>query len=75
MLGLIIVVTLALGLVTPPYGLCLLLSASINKMKIEDAFKGTLPYLISSLIILLLMVVFPDIWLAIPKTLFPALFN
>ena len=75
MLGLIIVVTLALGLVTPPYGLCLLLSASINKMRIEDAFKGTLPYLISSLVILLLMVVFPDVWIAIPTVLFPALFN
>ncbi|MBR1713372.1 MAG: TRAP transporter large permease [Treponema sp.] len=75
MLGLIIVVTLALGLVTPPYGLCLLLSASINKMRIEDAFKGTLPYLISSLVILLLMVVFPDMWIAIPTVLFPALFN
>lgn len=42
-LGLIIVVTLALGLVTPPYGLCLLIASSISGITIEDAFKGTLP--------------------------------
>ena len=34
-LGLIIVVTLALGLVTPPYGLCLLLASSISGTTIE----------------------------------------
>lgn len=74
LLGLIIIVTLSLGLITPPYGLCLLLAASINKMRIEDAFKGTLPYFLSSLVVLMFMVVFPDIWIAIPKFVFPKLF-
>ncbi len=73
-LGLIIVVTLALGLVTPPYGLCLLLASSISGITIEDAFKGTLPYFLSSLVVLLLMILFPDLWLAIPATIFPGLF-
>lgn len=74
MLGLIVVVTLALGLVTPPYGLCLLIASSISKISIEDAFKGTMPYFLTSLAILALLVVFQDVWLAIPSTLFPALF-
>ena len=73
-LGLIIIVTLALGLVTPPYGLCLLLASSISGTTIEEGFKGTLPYFISSLVVLLLLILFPDLWLAIPKALFPALF-
>ncbi|MBQ7576641.1 MAG: TRAP transporter large permease [Synergistaceae bacterium] len=73
-LGLIIIVTLALGLVTPPYGLCLLLASSISGTTIEEGFKGTLPYFISSLVVLLLLIIFPDFWLAIPKALFPALF-
>ena len=73
-LGLIIIVTLALGLVTPPYGLCLLLASSISGTTIEEGFKGPLPYFISSLIVLALLVIFPDFWLAIPKALFPALF-
>lgn len=73
-LGLIIVVTLALGLVTPPYGLCLLIASSISGITIEDAFKGTLPYFLSSLVVLALLVLFPDLWLSIPATLFPGLF-
>lgn len=73
-LGLIVVVTLALGLVTPPYGLCLLLASSISGTTIEDAFKGTLPYFLSSLFILLLLILFPNFWLSIPSAVFPALF-
>ena len=73
-LGLIIIVTLALGLVTPPYGLCLLLACSISGTTIEDGFKGTLPYFLSSVVVLILLVIFPEFWLAIPKAVFPALF-
>ena len=73
-LGLIVVVTLALGLVTPPYGLCLLLAGSISGISIEDSFKGVLPYFLSSLAVLVLMMVFSDVFLAIPTALFPNLF-
>lgn len=73
-LGLIIVVTLALGLVTPPYGLCLLLASSISGTTIEEGFKGTMPYFLSSLCVLLLLILLPGLWLAIPQAIFPALF-
>lgn len=74
-LGLIVVVTLALGLVTPPYGLCLLLASSISGITIEDAFKGTLPYFLSSLVVLFLLILFPNFWLSLPAAVFPALFG
>nr|WP_243109018.1 TRAP transporter large permease subunit [Clostridium sp. OM04-12AA] len=61
-------------MVTPPYGLCLLIASSISGITIEDAFKGTLPYFLSSIAVLLLLVIFPNFWLAIPATLFPGLF-
>lgn len=73
-LGLIIIVTLALGLVTPPYGLCLLIASDISGITIEDAFKGALPYFLSSCAVLALLVLFPMVWLAIPATIFPGLF-
>ena len=73
-LGLIIIVTLALGLVTPPYGLCLLLACNISGTTIEEGFKGALPYFLSSLAVLFLLILFPNFWLAIPKAIFPALF-
>jgi tripartite ATP-independent transporter DctM subunit len=74
MLGLIVCITLSLGLVTPPYGLCLLLAASISGISIERAFRGVLPYLLVSLVVLLILVAFPGFFLLIPKTLFPALY-
>ena len=73
-LGLIVIVTLALGLVTPPYGLCLLLASSISGISIEEGFRGALPYFLSSLVVLLLLLLFPDFWLMIPATVFPAMF-
>jgi tripartite ATP-independent transporter DctM subunit len=73
-LGLIIVIDLAMGLVTPPYGLCLLLAASISGITIERAFKGVLPYLLVSMGVLIILVCFPNFFLAIPTKLFPRLF-
>jgi tripartite ATP-independent transporter DctM subunit len=72
--GLICTITLAMGLVTPPYGLCLLLAASIANIPIERAFKGVLPYLLVSMGVLFIMVIFPDAFLAIPRWLFPQLY-
>jgi len=73
-LGLIVVVTLALGLVTPPYGLCLLIASSISGITIEKSFKGVLPYFLSSVAILALIVIFPQVFLNIPAFLFPKLY-
>lgn len=50
------------------------LAGTISGISIEDSFKGVLPYFLSSLAVLLLLVLFPDLWLAIPKALFPKLF-
>jgi tripartite ATP-independent transporter DctM subunit len=73
-LGLIVIITLALGLVTPPYGLCLLLAASISGITIEKAFRGVLPYLLISIAVLLILVVFPGFFLEVPKAVFPGLY-
>ena len=74
MLGLIIVITLALGLTTPPYGLCLLIASSIADLSVERSFKGVLPYFLVALGVLLILVLFPNVFIAIPKALFPAVF-
>ncbi|WP_188206779.1 TRAP transporter large permease [Alkalibacillus aidingensis] len=73
-LGLIVVMTLAVGLVTPPYGLCLLLAAKIGKMPIERSFVAVLPFLAIILAVLLFIAFFPDVAMHIPKLLNPDLF-
>jgi TRAP-type C4-dicarboxylate transport system permease large subunit len=43
-------------------------------ISIEEGFWGTLPYFLSSLAVLLLMILLPDLWLSIPAFFFPGLF-
>ncbi len=73
-LGLIVVMTLALGLVTPPYGLCLLIAGSISNLDLESSFKGVLPYFLIALVMLIVMAVTPDLVMAIPKMISPTYF-
>ena len=68
-LGIVVVITLAIGLVTPPYGLCLLIAGSIADLSIERSLRGVLPYIAADLIILLLVAMFPAIAFYIPQKL------
>jgi len=60
-LGIVTVITLAIGLVTPPYGLCLLIASSIAKLPIEKSFIAVLPYISAEFFVLLLLVIYPQI--------------
>ena len=64
------IVALAFGLVTPPYGLCLMISCAVAKMRIVDAIKDVMIMLIPMLVVLALIIIFPQIPLFLPR-LFP----
>lgn len=72
-LGIIVIVTLALGLITPPYGLCLMLAAQIGEISIERAFKATSVFIIALLLVIMLLVLFPKLILFIPTKFAPNL--
>ena len=65
------VVSLAFGLVTPPYGLCLLIDCHIAGIRVSDAIKDVLIVLAPMLLMLLLIILFPDAILALPRWLMP----
>lgn len=69
------IVSLAFGLVTPPYGLCLLISASIGGMNVAQVMRDVVIILIPMLFILFLIILFPEIALWLPKVLMPATFK
>jgi tripartite ATP-independent transporter DctM subunit len=69
------VVSLAFGLVTPPYGLCLLISCAIGEIKVIDAMKDVAIILLPMLGILLVIVVWPDLILALPRLVMPQFIN
>lgn len=73
-LGLIVVSTLAIGLVTPPYGLCLLLAAKIGEMSIEKSFVAVIPYVLIVLVVLIFVAFFPSVAFYVPKLINPGLF-
>lgn len=60
-LGLVIVITLAIGQVTPPYGVCLMLGSKIANMPMQRAFKAILPYIAISMGVVTLLAFFPQI--------------
>lgn len=70
-LGLLIVITLAVGQVTPPYGLCLLIAGKIANMSVHKAFVAVIPYILVSVVVVILIAFFPDIAFFIPKLLKP----
>lgn len=58
-LGIIVVITLAIGLATPPYGLCLLIASKIAGLSAERSFVAVIPFLLIILAVLLLVAFVP----------------
>ncbi len=69
------IISLAFGLVTPPYGLCLLISAAIGGMNVVSVMRDVCIILAPMVLILLLIILFPEIALWLPRTLMPMTFK
>ncbi|QTQ11343.1 TRAP transporter large permease [Treponema parvum] len=67
--GLIMVLTLGLGLLTPPVGTSLWAGCSIANMPIEKAIKGFMPFYLTYSFILAIIILFPTITLMLPRAL------
>jgi tripartite ATP-independent transporter DctM subunit len=65
------IVSLAFGLVTPPYGLCLMIACSVAGMRMIDALKDTVIMLLPMLGVLVLVIVWPDLSLFLPRIVSP----
>ncbi len=65
------IVALAFGLVTPPYGLCLMISCAIAKVRLRYALKDTMIMLVPMLLVLAALIVWPEIPLLLPRLLKP----
>jgi tripartite ATP-independent transporter DctM subunit len=65
------VVALGFGLVTPPYGMCLLIAARIGEEKVHNVLKDVAIILLPMFLILVLICLFPEIALMLPKLVTP----
>lgn len=65
--GIIMVINLAIGLFTPPVGVCLFLACGIGKISITQSIKAFIPYFVSMLLVLLLITYWPSLVLLLPN--------
>jgi len=65
------IVSLAFGLVTPPYGLCLMISCAVARVRLRYALKDTMIMLVPMLLVLAAIIVWPGIPLLLPRLISP----
>ena len=67
--GIILVLNLSIGNITPPVGSALFVGASIANLDLEDVIKPLIPFYIVIIIVLLLVTYIPEISMVLPRLL------
>ena len=70
-MGVVIIVTLAFGLITPPYGLCLLMASKFIGVPFSKAMFASLPIYVVFFAAIAFCIFFPEVVLWLPKHLLP----
>jgi tripartite ATP-independent transporter DctM subunit len=64
--GVVMVLNLMIGLLTPPVGMVLFVLAQVSGLSLDQTIKAVLPFLLPLLLVLLLIIVFPPLTLYLP---------
>jgi tripartite ATP-independent transporter DctM subunit len=70
-MGVVLIATLAFGLITPPYGLVLLMASKFVGVRFSHALRASLPIYVVFLITIAFTIYFPTVVLWLPKHLLP----
>ena len=70
-MGVVLIVTLAFGLITPPYGLALLMASKFVGVRFSAALKASVPIYVVFFAVIAFTIFLPNAILYLPKTLFP----
>ncbi len=65
-LGAVIVVNSTIGLMLPPVGVSLYVASNLAGVRVSEAVRPVLPYVLGSLVVLLLVTLWPALSLVIP---------
>ena len=68
-LGVLMVLVLAIGLVTPPVGLCLFIVARIADVDVSVIVRESFPFIVALILVALLVALVPQLTLALPGLL------
>ena len=68
-MGIVMVVNLAVGMITPPVGLCLFVACNIANISLDKLTRSILPYLIALIILIFVITYIPSISMTLPNLL------
>ena len=68
-MGVVLIATLAFGLITPPYGLVLLMASKFVGVRFSQALRASLPIYIVFLTTIAFTIYFPSVVLWLPQTM------
>jgi tripartite ATP-independent transporter DctM subunit len=71
-MGVVLIATLAFGLITPPYGLVLLMASKFIGVRFSSALRAALPIYVVFLATITFTIYFPKVVLWLPKQVMPA---
>ena len=71
-MGVVLIATLAFGLITPPYGLVLLMASKFVGVRFSQALSAALPIYVVFLVTISFCIYFPKVVLWLPKQVMPA---
>ncbi len=69
--GLVMVLNLMIGLLTPPVGMVLFVLAKVSRLGFEATVKAVMPWMIPLLATLAIITFVPDVVLWLPRLLYP----
>jgi C4-dicarboxylate transporter DctM subunit len=70
-MGVVLIVTLAFGLITPPYGLALLMASKFLDVRFSGALKASLPIYVIFFAAIAFTIFLPEVVLWLPRHVFP----
>ena len=65
--GVIMVLNLMIGTVTPPVGVCLFIACNIGNVEVEAAIKEIVPFILASMSVVLLITFVPELSTTVPS--------
>ena len=66
-LGILVAANVGIGMITPPVGICLFVACGISKTTIGSVVRPLLPFLIFLIFTLIIITMFPEITLFLPR--------
>jgi tripartite ATP-independent transporter DctM subunit len=68
--GVLMVYTLGIGLVTPPVGMCLYVGSQISGVRLEKVVAATAPFILPLAVTMVLMILFPSLITWLPNAVY-----